>query len=168
MSKERLEEIEAKYSTLTVSSERDGTEYTEVDVEDLVFMIQNGFKQAERVQELEDFKRSAEQLYKNYHLSAKRSVAEKEELREQNERYQDMLVKIFKIVQNHQIMKISDEDYADAATILYKWIYDTGAIDHEKHFSELHGHDEFDSHQISLLLKKHIDKESSKALEESK
>lgn len=40
MSKERLEEIEAKYSTLTVSSEKNGTEYTEVDVEDLVFLIQ--------------------------------------------------------------------------------------------------------------------------------
>src|SRR5690606_5587789 len=51
--KERLEEIETKYSTLTVSSEKNGTEYTEVDVEDLVFLIQNGFKQAERVQELE-------------------------------------------------------------------------------------------------------------------
>src|SRR5690606_17446666 len=51
--KERLEEIETKYSTLTVSSEKNGTEYTEVDVEDLVFLIQNGFKQAERVYELE-------------------------------------------------------------------------------------------------------------------
>lgn len=51
--KERLEEIEAKYSTLTVSSERDGIEYTEVDVKDLVFLIQNGFKQAKRVEELE-------------------------------------------------------------------------------------------------------------------
>ena len=53
MSKERLEEIEAKYSTLTVSSEKNGKEYTEVDVKDLVFLIQNGFKQAERVHELE-------------------------------------------------------------------------------------------------------------------
>lgn len=51
--KERLEEIETKYSTLTVSSEKNGTEYTEVDVEDLVFLIQNGFEQAERVEELE-------------------------------------------------------------------------------------------------------------------
>ena len=80
-----------------------------------------------------------------------------EELEKQNKHYQDMLVKIFKIVQNHQIMKISDEDYADAAIFLYKWIYDTGAIDHQKHFSELHGHDEFDSHQISLLLKRHLE-----------
>lgn len=51
--KERLEEIETKYSTLTVSSEKNGKEYTEVDVEDLVFLIQNGFKQAERAYELE-------------------------------------------------------------------------------------------------------------------
>ena len=53
MNKKRLEEIEAKYSTLTVSSERDGIEYTEVDVKDLVFLIQNGFKQTKRVKELE-------------------------------------------------------------------------------------------------------------------
>jgi len=51
--KKRLEEIETKYSTLTVSSKKNSTEYTEVDVEDLVFLIQNGFKQAERVEELE-------------------------------------------------------------------------------------------------------------------
>lgn len=49
-----MEEIETKYSVLTVSSEKNSTEYTEVDVEDLVFLIQNGFKQAERVQELEE------------------------------------------------------------------------------------------------------------------
>ena len=51
--KERLEEIEVKYSTLTVSSEKNGIEYTKVDVEDLMFLIQNGFKQADRVEELE-------------------------------------------------------------------------------------------------------------------
>jgi len=44
-----------------------------------------------RVEELEDFKRNAEQLYKNYHLSAKKSVVEKEELREQNKRYREAL-----------------------------------------------------------------------------
>ena len=53
MSIERLEEIELEYSTLTVSSERNGIEYTEVDVNDLVFLIQNSFKQAKRVEELE-------------------------------------------------------------------------------------------------------------------
>ena len=53
LDKERLKEIETKYSILTVSSEENSTEYTEVDVEDLVFLIQNGFKQAERVEELE-------------------------------------------------------------------------------------------------------------------
>lgn len=104
-------------------------------------------KKVQRVHELED----AVESYK---------MAE-----EQNKRYRDMLVKIFKIVQNHQIMKISDEDYADAATFLYKWIYDTGAIDREKHFSEVHGHDEFDSHQINLLFKEHMSQKSSKALE---
>src|SRR5690625_6965837 len=54
MSKERLEEIEAKHSTLTITSERGGIEYTEVDVKDLVFLIQNGFEQVKRVQELEE------------------------------------------------------------------------------------------------------------------
>ena len=53
MNKERLEEIETKYSTLTVSSERDGIEYIEVNVEDLVFLIQNGFKQVERISKQE-------------------------------------------------------------------------------------------------------------------
>mgnify|MGYP007126129008 CR=1 FL=1 len=53
LDKERLKEIEAKHSILTVTSERNDIEYIEVDVKDLVFLIQNGFKQAERVQELE-------------------------------------------------------------------------------------------------------------------
>ena len=47
-----------------------------------------------RVEELEDFKRSAEQLYKNYHLSAKKSLAEKEELKQQNKRYREALEEI--------------------------------------------------------------------------
>ena len=70
MSKERLEEIETKYSTLTVSSEKNGTEYTEVDVEDLVFLIQNGFKQAERVEELE---RELEE-HKRYREAIERAI----------------------------------------------------------------------------------------------
>lgn len=51
--KERLEKIEAKYSILIVSSEENDTEYTEVNVKDLVFLIQNAFKQAKRVDRLE-------------------------------------------------------------------------------------------------------------------
>ena len=69
--KERLEKLETKYSTLTVSSEKNGTEYTEVDVEDLVFLIQNGFKQAERVQELEQqnkrYKQALEHIQREIH-----------------------------------------------------------------------------------------------------
>lgn len=53
MSKERLEEIEGKYSILTIASKRGGIEHTEVEVEDLVFLIQNSFEQGERVQGLE-------------------------------------------------------------------------------------------------------------------
>jgi|SRR5690625_2536833 len=55
-----------------------------------------------RVEELEDFKRSAEQLYKNYHLSAKKSLAEKEELKQQNKRYREALEEILKIQENHE------------------------------------------------------------------
>lgn len=53
LDKERLKEIEAKHSILTVTSERNDIEYIEVDVKDLVFLIRNSFKQAERVEELE-------------------------------------------------------------------------------------------------------------------
>ena len=115
MSKERLEEIEAKYSTLTVSSERDGTEYTEVDVEDLVFMIQNGFKQAERVQELEKERSEWKGKYsvlKNKYRALQRKTKNRwrynralenesrtneivlEEFREENKRYRGALEEI--------------------------------------------------------------------------
>lgn len=53
MSKERLEELEKKYSTITITRERDEIEYAEIDVRDLIYLIQYGFRQTERVQELE-------------------------------------------------------------------------------------------------------------------
>lgn len=43
---------------------------------------------------MEEFKVSAEKLYKNYHLSAKKSVEEKETLKEQNKRYQQLIADI--------------------------------------------------------------------------
>lgn len=79
MSKEWLEEIEAKYSTLTITSERDGIEYTDVDVKDLVFLIQNGFKQAERVGIL------LEQTGHNFEVNRK--------LDAQNKRYREAIEK---------------------------------------------------------------------------
>ena len=82
MSKERLEEIEGKYTILPVSSKQDGFEYTEVVVEDLVFLIQNGFKQAERVQELEDI----------IHQDERQAVLEK--MYEQNKRYLEAIKEI--------------------------------------------------------------------------
>lgn len=91
MSKKRLEEIEAKYSILTMTSEKNGTEYIEVDVEDLVFLIQNSFKQAERVHELETFKEEMENRYKLWHIGAKKVLAEKEELKQQNKRLREAL-----------------------------------------------------------------------------
>lgn len=83
MSKEQLEEIEGKYTILPVSSKQDGFEYTEVVVEDLVFLIQNGFKQAERVQELEELKNAFDDLDSDYI-----------DLMEQNKRYRELLESI--------------------------------------------------------------------------
>ena len=79
MSRERLEEIEGKHSTITITSKQDGFEYTEVIVEDLVFLIQNGFRQAERVQELETV----------IEQDKRQSVLEG--LYEQNKRYREAL-----------------------------------------------------------------------------
>ena len=79
MSRERLEEIEGKHSTIIITSKQDGFEYTEVIVEDLVFLIQNGFRQAERVQELETV----------IEQDKRQSVLEG--LYEQNKRYREAL-----------------------------------------------------------------------------
>ena len=82
MSRERLEEIEGKHSTITITSKQDGFEYTEVIVEDLVFLIQNGYRQAERVQELETV----------IEQDKRQSVLEG--LYEQNKRYREALFKM--------------------------------------------------------------------------
>ena len=61
----RLEEIKAKpYFNKETRTDR-------VNSADIVWLIN-------RVEELEKFKREAEYLYKNYHLSAKKSAEEKE------------------------------------------------------------------------------------------
>src|SRR5699024_3965606 len=91
MSKERLEEIEAKHSTLTITSERGGIEYTEVDVKDLVFLIQNGFEQVKRVQELEEV---AETDGSAFHSLEKLCM----ESEQQNRRYRELIKKMTRIV----------------------------------------------------------------------
>src|SRR5699024_10574539 len=91
MSKERLEEIEAKHSTLTITSERGGIEYTEVDVKDLVFLIQNGFEQVKRVQELEEV---AETDGSAFHSLEKLFM----ESEQQNKRYRELIKKLKRMV----------------------------------------------------------------------
>ena len=152
---------QSEYETLMMAhdnSQRELSDIKRLMDKDKHELIKANIELNKRVQELEELLGANMTEVRVQKNAIKRTKA-------QNKRYRDMLVKIFKIVQNHQITKISDEDYADAATLLYKWIYDTGVIDHEKHFSEVHGHDEFDSYQINLLLKKHTSKKSSKALE---
>lgn len=51
MSKKRLEEIEKRYSELAIIRTENKKEYVEIEVDDLVFLIQNNFKQAEQVEE---------------------------------------------------------------------------------------------------------------------
>src|SRR5699024_2322841 len=103
MSKERLEEIEGKYTILTVYSEQDGLEYTEVVVEDLVFLIQNGFKQAERVQELErENKRIRQMKYYEAYEQGKFDTNmkvwyEMPKLEQQNKRYREALELLNKV-----------------------------------------------------------------------
>lgn len=58
--------------------------------------------QAERVEELEEFKRNAERMYKYYHISAKKSVEEKE-------RYKQALEEI---IRQHELEdEIDDYDF---------------------------------------------------------
>ena len=69
----RLEEIKAKpYFNKETRTDR-------VNSADIVWLIK-------RVEELEKFKREAEYLYKNYHLSAKKSAEEKERYKQALER----------------------------------------------------------------------------------
>lgn len=109
MRNERLEEIEGKYTILHVSSKQDGFEYTEVVVEDLVFLIQNGFKQAERVQELET------RIDKFYKLNMK--------LHKQNKRYREAL----EFYANKDIYKLVNNGLTAKVPI----IYDCGKVANE-------------------------------------
>ena len=88
----RLEEIKDRvlidkvYYEFNGSKGRWGKVYTLSD-EDYRYLMQ----QAERVQELEEFKLKVEKMYKYIHINAKKSVAEKEKLEQQNKRYREAL-----------------------------------------------------------------------------
>lgn len=58
-----------------------------LDADDYDWLIE----QAERVQELEEFKQAMEDRYKIWHIGAKKSLAEKERLEQQNNRYREAL-----------------------------------------------------------------------------
>ena len=103
MSKERLKEIKEKYDMWS-----DDFNLDPQDVEWLIEQTELGISQQEqfhdyqtqnlrlqeRVRELEEFKKGAERLYKYAHISAKKSVEEKEKLIEQNKRYRKLLNKV--------------------------------------------------------------------------
>src|SRR5690625_4811120 len=77
--KKRLERI--------IQMQYDGYTIWDMGENDLVWLIE----QAERVQELEEFKLKVEKMYKYIHINAKKSVAEKEKLEQQNKRYREAL-----------------------------------------------------------------------------
>lgn len=110
--KERLEELETKYSTLTVFGEKNSTEYTEVDVEDLVFLIQNGFKQAELVEKLEE---EVDRLNGALHFQLSEENIKNERIRKlhrQNRRYLEAIEDIKKTWKNpHNPYNQLDEIY---------------------------------------------------------
>src|SRR5690625_2229229 len=85
MSKERLEGIKKRLSAPFLKLGRMSGK-TQL-FNDLQWLIE----QAERVQELEKFKRDVEQMYRYIHLNSKKSVREKEALQEQNKRYREAL-----------------------------------------------------------------------------
>ena len=88
MSKERLEEI-----AYNVGVSLDG-EKAIMSSDDYDFLYNYALQQAERVQELETFKEEMENRYKIWHIGAKKSLAEKEELKQQNKRYREALEEI--------------------------------------------------------------------------
>lgn len=86
MTAERLEEARKLiYRTILQLNSRNMLE--NVDVENYYWLLE----QAERVQELEEFKQAAEKLYKSYHINAKISLDEKEKLKEEIKRLREAL-----------------------------------------------------------------------------
>src|SRR5690625_3631898 len=92
MSKERLEGIKKRLSAPFLKLGRMSGK-TQL-FNDLQWLIE----QAERVQELEKFKRDVEQMYRYSHLNSKKSVREKEALQEQNKRYREELYEIGEVI----------------------------------------------------------------------
>jgi len=97
MSKERLEEIEREIersNNATLKGNSLGAERMILDLHEIgrfEWLVKHAKEQAERVQELEKFKRDVEQMYRYIHLNSKKSVREKEALQEQNKRYREAL-----------------------------------------------------------------------------
>lgn len=116
MSKERLEEIKSRVwkdkGTYAMGDEnqREGYIYTLSDydykwlieqakqvsaLETTIDFYQSALRDADRrVQELENFKRESERLYKYAHLNAKVSLEEKRRLEKQNKRYREAIERI--------------------------------------------------------------------------
>src|SRR5699024_1277771 len=74
-------------------------------------LIKNIIGLNKRVQELEEFKKKAEELHKYTHINAKKSVEEKERLEQQNKRYREIMEKSKKAIQaNLQRWNYKDEE----------------------------------------------------------
>src|SRR5690625_1209337 len=127
MSKERLEEIEREIersNNATLKGNSLGAERMILDLHEIgrfEWLVKHAKEQAERVQELEKFKRDVEQMYRYIHLNAKKSVEEKENLQKQNKRYREAL-----------------EFYADEKNYDYKINTDSVGDMHDMSYMEIH------------------------------
>ena len=95
MSKERLEIIKKLRETILEENDfrtRCVLAYVFVNLGYMDWLIE----QAERVHELETFKEEMGNRYEIWHIGAKKSLAEKEELKQQNKRYREALEEIKK------------------------------------------------------------------------
>src|SRR5690625_3108565 len=75
---------------------------------------------------------------------------------QQNKRYRELLLKIFKVTQNHQIEKISDYAFSRAGMLFYEWLGASGAIDLDRYCDEVNGHDNYDEYNIERMIDKMI------------
>src|SRR5690625_5160620 len=107
MSKERLEGIKKRLSAPFLKLGRMSGK-TQL-FNDLQWLIE----QAERVQELEKFKRDVEQMYRYIHLNSKKSVREKEALQEQNKRYREAREIIEQVYKENYVRNANTYGYED-------------------------------------------------------
>ena len=85
-------------------------------------------------------------------LSLIEQAEQVQELEEENKRYREILLKIFKVTQNHQIEKISDYTFSRAGMLFYEWIGPSGAIDLDRYCDEVDGHDDYDCYSIERMI----------------